>query len=126
MRVFVAEAEPELRSALQTVLEQVLGLEVVGQTGESIGLLAKMQAARIDMVLLDWEMPGQPPADLVSALQSQQEGPVIIVLSMRSEAERAAMVAGADAFISKTDPPERLLRVLRGFVESHSGEESPL
>ena len=117
MRVFVAEAEPELRSALQTVLEQVLGLEVVGQTGESKGLLTKMQAAQIDLVLLDWEMPGQPPTDLITALQSQEEGPVIIVLSMRSEVERAAMVAGADAFISKGEMPDRVAERLRSAAE---------
>jgi DNA-binding NarL/FixJ family response regulator len=37
----------------------------------------------------------------------------VIALSGRSEARLAALSAGADAFVSKGDPPERLLAAIR-------------
>jgi hypothetical protein len=36
----------------------------------------------------------------------------VIALSSRSEARQAAHAAGADTFVSKTDPPECLLDAL--------------
>jgi hypothetical protein len=37
----------------------------------------------------------------------------VIALSGRPEARQAAIYAGADAFVSKADPPERLLMTIR-------------
>jgi CheY-like chemotaxis protein len=36
----------------------------------------------------------------------------VIALSGRHEARRAALAAGANAFVSKTDPPETLLAAI--------------
>jgi CheY-like chemotaxis protein len=37
----------------------------------------------------------------------------VIVLSGQPEVRRTALAAGADAFVSKADPPEQLLAALR-------------
>jgi hypothetical protein len=41
----------------------------------------------------------------------------VIVLGQHAAARSAALDAGADAFVSKADPPETLLRTLRGLVK---------
>jgi DNA-binding NarL/FixJ family response regulator len=38
---------------------------------------------------------------------------LVTVLSAQSEARRAALAAGPDAFVSKADPPERLLAAVQ-------------
>jgi DNA-binding response OmpR family regulator len=79
-----------------------------------------MQAFKPDLVLLDWEFPGRPAAAFLCGLN----GPAVIVLSRRPEAAGAALAAGAEAFVSKADPPERLLEALRRLVRSRAGDSA--
>ena len=56
--------------------------------------------------------------DMLSALRQACPGLHVIVLSARAEAYRAALDAGADDFVSKVDPPERLLAAIRSVYAS--------
>lgn len=123
MRVFLADAEPDVRSALYTLLMQQPGVDVVGEADRAHGLLDRIGAANPDLVLLDWDLPGEPVTDLLLSLSTVVNSPPssgnarlkVIALCVRPEVEQAALAAGADAFISKTDPPERLLTTVHGF-----------
>jgi DNA-binding NarL/FixJ family response regulator len=113
MRILLADDQPEVCSALRLLLEQESGLEVVGEAAEIEELLAQIEATRPDLVLLDWELPGLNASSSLSALRSCCSRLVVVALSGRPEARRAALDAGADAFVSKGYPPERLLETLQ-------------
>jgi len=128
MRIFLADDQAKVCSALRLLLEQEPGLSVVGEAAEAKDLLAQVQRTRPDLVLLDWELPGlraprssTPSAGsgissgqrLLAALHSLSCRPKVIALSGHLEAREEALAAGADAFVSKGDPPERLLTTLR-------------
>jgi DNA-binding NarL/FixJ family response regulator len=70
---------------------------------------------------------GDPSASsgqvLLSALRAVRPDLPVIVLSGRSEMRRAALGAGSDAFVSKCDPPERLLAAIQGCARQDDGEE---
>jgi DNA-binding NarL/FixJ family response regulator len=51
-------------------------------------------------------------------LRTTCPGLLVIALSGRPAARRSAMAAGADAFVSKADPPERLLKTIDGYLRS--------
>ncbi len=116
MRIFLADDEEKVCSALQMVFNQEPGMSVVGQASQVGTLLMKIQLTQPDVVLLDWELPGQPTADLLSAIHALTSRPKVIVLSSWLEVEPIALTAGADTFISKGDPPERLLSTLRAIA----------
>jgi len=109
MRVLLADDESKVRSALRLLLEQKPGLSVVGEATEAGEVLEQVQAACPDLLLLDWELPGQQAADLLPAIRRCCPHLLVIALSGRPEARQAALAAGADAFVSKGDPPDRLL-----------------
>jgi len=109
MRVLLADDQSKVRSALRLVLEQQPGVQVLGEAVDTTGLLDWMKTACPDVVLLDWELPGPPDDDVLSILHVRCPRLKVIALSGRPEARRAALVAGVDAFVSKGDPPERLL-----------------
>jgi len=128
MRIFLADDQAKVCSALRLLLEQEPGLSVVGEAAEAKDLLAQVQRTRPDLVLLDWELPGLrvPSAStsltgseissgqrLLAALHSLSCRLKVIALSGHVEAREEALAAGADAFVSKGDPPERLLITLR-------------
>jgi DNA-binding NarL/FixJ family response regulator len=112
MRVLIADNQPKVRLGLRTVLEQEQGMSIVGEASEAKLLLAQVEATCPDLVLLSWELPGLAVADPLSTLRRVCPDLCVIVLSGQPEAESAALAAGADAFVNKTDPPEQLLAVI--------------
>lgn len=113
MRVLLADNQSHVRFALRTLLERQAGIQVVGEVGDWGALLSQSSTTCPDAVLLDWGLPGSAEAEPLSALRQACPDLAVVVLSGRPEARRAALATGADAFVSKTDPPQRLLAILR-------------
>jgi DNA-binding NarL/FixJ family response regulator len=117
MRVFLADDQAGLHSALRLLLEQEPGMELVGEATNADGLLSSVLATRPDLLLLDWELPELRATDggrrLLAALHARLPALHVVVLSGRPESNRSALAAGADSFVSKADPPENLLSTLR-------------
>ena len=118
MRIFIAEADKELRLALQMLLHREAGMHVTGMAIHSKGLVAQITASEPDVLLLDWDLPGQPMPDLLVDLHKLEPRPVLAVMSVRPEVEQTALVAGADAFVHKSLPPKRLLALLRTMQQT--------
>jgi DNA-binding NarL/FixJ family response regulator len=112
MRVMLADDQAEVRSALRLLIEEKSQDDVVGEVAEAAGLLIQIQQIAPDLLLLDWELPGLRADDMLPALRSYYPGLLVIALSGRPEARKAASAAGIDAFISKGSPPEQILGVL--------------
>jgi len=119
MRILLADNQPKVRFALRVLLEQHAGHEVEGEAVDAEGLLAQVELACPDLVLFAWGLPGRAAADLLLALRELCPDTFVIALSGRPEARRAALAAGADGFVSKTDPPERLLAAIADCERGH-------
>jgi DNA-binding NarL/FixJ family response regulator len=101
-----------VRFALRVLLERQSEFRVVNEAVDAKELLTYAKETRPDLILLGWELPGLVAVGLFSALHKACPNLFVIALSGRPEAHQAALVAGADAFVSKTDPPEQLLEAL--------------
>jgi DNA-binding NarL/FixJ family response regulator len=112
MRVLIADDDATVRSALGLLLEQEVGLKVVGEAAEAAELLNQMRMTCANMLLIDWELPGLDAAELVLEVRMCCPDAVIVALSGRPEARMDALEAGIDMFVSKAEPPERLLDAL--------------
>jgi len=121
MRVLLADDQAKVRSALELLLKQEPEMEVVGEVAEAESLLAQVRGVRPDLVLLDWELPGLSYDDLFSAMRSLCAATKVVALSGRPGVRQAAIDAGADAFVSKGDPPERLLAALHALSAQVKG-----
>lgn len=112
MRILIADDQARVRRALRILLTQQPGLQVVGEAAEGGRLLAQAEASSPDVILLEWELPGLAQAGGLPALRALCPSAHILVLGSRPGARQAARSAGAGAFVSKGDPPERLLAAL--------------
>jgi len=112
MDVLLADDQAKVRSALRLLLNQEPDVNVLGEAVDATGLLDWVRAACPDLVLLDWELPGFSP-DLLTTLREICSSLTVVALSGQPDARRAALEAGTDAFVSKGDPPERLLAAIR-------------
>ncbi len=113
IRILIADDQPQVRSALRLLLIHERDVTVVGEAGDAEQLLELVVELQPDLVLLDWELPGQDICTTLAGLQAARPGLAVIALSGRPEARRTALAAGANAFVSKGDPPERLLTELQ-------------
>lgn len=122
MRILLADDQPQVRFALRVLLERQPGLTVVGEAADAETLLSQAGAVCPDLVLLGWELPGPAMNGLLLALRETCPKVLVIALSGRLEAHQAALSAGADAFVSKSDPPERLLAAIAGCLANRTAE----
>jgi DNA-binding NarL/FixJ family response regulator len=113
IRIFVACSDERLRIAMLLLLDQEPGMVVVGITDRLSGLLTQLEATQPDVLLLSWEIPFQTIADLLVNIRKLGRSLKIIFLSGRPGEEEKIIEAGADYFISKDAPPDKLLPILK-------------
>ncbi|MCX6026390.1 MAG: response regulator [Chloroflexi bacterium] len=115
-RVFLADAQREERSALRLLLLD-LKMEVVGEAADWSTALAQIPVSRTDMLLVDWDLLPSAPSPALEVLRKACPAALVIVLISHLDARhQAALSAGADAFISKGETPERVAEHLRTFA----------
>ena len=112
-RIYIADSQLEERSALRLLLLD-LKMEVVGESADWSTTIAQAPISRADMLLVDWELlPNSPTAALGKLRKACPAALVIILISHLDARQQAALSAGADAFISKGEMPERVAERLR-------------
>ena len=113
MRICIADSQSRVRFGLRVLLEQQPGWKVIGEAADTQELLQQVCSNLPDLVLFDWELPGIPAAELLTRLRQLCPALRVIPMSGRHELRLAALEAGADAFASKTESPERLVALIR-------------
>lgn len=125
MRVLLADDHPQVRFALSTLLKRRPEVVVVGEAKDADEVMACLVAGSLDLLLIDWQLPGLAEAGSIPALREDHPDLMIVVLSGRPELGHEALAQGADEFVSKIDPPESLLGAIAAcFVrlEEHQSE----
>ena len=113
MRILLAIEDGDLRLSIELLLSQEPSVTVVGFASEAEGLLALLDSARPDLVILDWDLPGRPVTELMPHILIHFPKIRVILLGTEPAFKEMALQAGADAFVVKGDPPEKLLDAFR-------------
>ena len=117
-RVFLADALTDERSALRATLLD-LHMEIAGEAADWSTTLARAPASRADMLLVDWDLLPKAAREALNKLRKACPAALVIVLISHLDArQQAALSAGADAFISKAEPPEGVAERLRNAAAS--------
>lgn len=112
-RVYLADALTDERSALRLILLD-LNMEIAGEAVDWSTALAQAPISRTDILLIDWGLlPNTPAAALDELRDACPAALVIVLISHLNARQQAALSAGADAFISKGETPERVAEHLR-------------
>jgi CheY-like chemotaxis protein len=125
MRVLIADDNREVRSALRLALSEVAGQgsEPTGLAVHEAGNTAELLLVLLDhrdlrLLLLDWELPGFDAKRALPVIKTRNPGCVVVAMSGRTEAERQSLDCGADHFVSKNDPPNRVFGLLSELLTS--------
>jgi DNA-binding NarL/FixJ family response regulator len=117
-RVYVSDAKTDERAALRLLVLD-LKMEVAGEAADWPTTLVEVPVNRIDMLVIDWDLLPNPPGTALDDLRATCPAALVVVLiSYLSALQQAALSAGADAFISKSELPERVAERLRDVAAS--------
>jgi DNA-binding NarL/FixJ family response regulator len=121
-RVYLADARLEERSALRLMILD-LKMEIAGEAGDWATTLVQAPLSRTDMLLVDADLLPSSSSTTLDTLRKACPAALVIVLISHLDARKqAALSAGADAFISKDETPERVaerLRIVAASVPIH-------
>ena len=112
----VVDDDPSVRDLLRLTLP-VDGFEVV-EAGDGMQALGAARQRRLDLVLLDWRMPGASGHEVLRELKRREPDlPVIVLTAEPASALRdVARSLGADEFLTKPFSPLELLGAVERFL----------
>jgi DNA-binding NarL/FixJ family response regulator len=112
-RVYLSDANHEERFALRLLLQD-LKMEVIGEAADWPTTVVQAPSRNTEMLLVDWNLPPRSPTAALEELRKACPAALVIVLISHLDARhQAALSAGADAFISKGESPERVAERLQ-------------
>ncbi|MBN1583703.1 MAG: response regulator transcription factor [Anaerolineae bacterium] len=106
VRVLIADGNTASRKGLRPEIA-IAGEADEGQ--EAVRLTAEQ---RPDVVVIDAQMPGIDGIEAVRRIKACTPQTRVVVVAMYAAYRGKAAAAGADAFVHKTDPPERLIAAI--------------
>lgn len=118
MRIILADDQSKVLFALHILLERNPDLAIVGEASNANELMNLISSSDPDLIILDWQLPGLNQIGYLTAIRDRCPNLIVVVLSGRPELSQAALDAGADAFVSKIDPPERLIGTISRFAST--------
>lgn len=126
-RILVVDDDPQIRRVLRTTLISQ-GYEVVdARSGDEA--LERVRAEKLDVVILDMNMPGMNGIETCRLIRSGSDIAIIMLTVRDSEADKVeALDAGADDYVTKPfGSPELLARIraaLRRLPQTAAGVQS--
>ena len=107
IQILVVDDQPRARRSLKALLAtwpQVEGIREAANGREAVGLVEEY---RPDVVLMDARMPEMDGLQATRFIKARWPQVKVIMLSMYADYLDEALAAGADAFVSKGEPPEK-------------------
>lgn len=119
--ILIAHGDDIARSALEMLLQREPYLRVTGTAANGQDLLHLAASSRPDLVLLDGHLPGQPAAELMTALRTVDERVKILALISRPELRQAVQRAGVHGVVDLWEPPRKVVTAILAVLCEDGG-----
>lgn len=115
IKILLVDDQPQVRRGLRMSLALEPAFTIVGEAADGQEALTLAATLQPDVIVLDLAMPGLDSATVLCALSACCPHCRAIILSIYDDPATQAQVyaAGAAAFVSKRESPERLIAALR-------------
>jgi DNA-binding NarL/FixJ family response regulator len=120
LRILLADDHAVIRRALRCILETEAGWEICAEAKDGEEAVALAAEHTPDIVILDLVMPGLNGMEAARKIRSlRPEAQIAIVTAMMTESDelmRAAMAAGARAYLPKSEAEWHLVPAVRALA----------
>ncbi len=112
--VVLADDHAMFRQGIRRILEELPGVEILGESGDGLELLKLLKKTSPDLVILDLSMPNLRGMEAVREIKAINPKIKILILTMHKEREYLyfALKAGVNGFLLKEDADSELLKAL--------------
>jgi DNA-binding NarL/FixJ family response regulator len=118
MRFLIVDDTARARQSMKALLEVWHPLEELREAANGIEAVQLVEAFQPDFILMDARMPRMSGLEATRLIKAKWPRIKIIILSVFTDYQALALEAGADAFISKSDPPDKLREALRNILQN--------
>jgi len=120
--IMLADDHRLVRSALRSVLESEGWVDIVAEAADIEETVHKVRGHKPDVLVLDLNMPGGSSLEAIPHLLDASPGTAIVVLTIENEPElaRAALRAGASAFVLKEAADTELIDAIQAARNGHA------
>ena len=110
----MADDHVVVRQGLVRLLSERTDLEVVGEAGNGLDLLAEVKRCEPDLVITDISMPHLRGIEAVAELRSRYPRIRFVVLTMHNDPQllEEAIAAGGDGYVLKEDAAQELFEAI--------------
>jgi RNA polymerase sigma factor (sigma-70 family) len=131
-RIILADDHVLFRSGLKGIIENMPGLEVIGEAGDGLELLKLLRKTTPNMVIVDISMPNLRGIEAVREIRKQHPDVKVLVLTMHKDRSylQQAISAGADGYLLKEDADPDLFSAIEGvrqgkiYVSPHLAQDT--
>ena len=111
IRVLVVDDHVIVRKGTRAFLEEIDGVEVVGDTGSGYEAIQLVESLHPDVILMDLIMPEMNGVQAIQQIVSQNQDVRIMILTSFIAEDKllSALKAGAHNYLMKDSPPEDLV-----------------
>jgi DNA-binding NarL/FixJ family response regulator len=112
--VLIVDDSATSREGLKALLSTFKHVEVVGEASDGREAIDKVRTHRPDVVLMDVHMPVMDGLEATRLIKRNWPDCRVVILTVYSHRFRDAIAAGADDFVGKGEPHDRLLAAIAG------------
>ena len=116
IQILIADDQPRARQSLRALLSTWSPAGEVREAADGLEAVKLVEVRQPDVVLMDIRMPEMDGMQATRLIKDCWPQVKVVVLTLYGEYEPEALAAGADAFIGKGEPPDRLLAVLSSLT----------
>ena len=127
IKVFIVDDSLIVREHLVTMLDELVGIEIVGQAENVAEAISGIRIIRPDVVILDIRMPGGNGIDVLQTIKQDEAAPMVIILTNYPYPgyRQKCLQAGADFFLDKSTEFDQIPELFERF-ERGAGSGSAL
>jgi DNA-binding NarL/FixJ family response regulator len=127
IKVLVVDDSLIVREHLVTMLDELAGIEVVGQAENVAEAISAIRILQPDVVILDIRMPGGSGIDVLQTIKQDEVAPMVIILTNYPYPayRQKCLQAGADFFLDKSTEFDQIPELFERF-ERGAGSGSGL
>ena len=119
VQVLIADDHPIVRSGIRTELSRHQDFEIVGEAVTGDQVLEWASKAKIDVVILDINMPGLKTLEVIKQLRKSYPTTKILVVTAYTDKGTVTGIlnAGAEGFITKDEDPYVIPDAIRSILQ---------
>lgn len=110
-RIVLADDHMMFRQGIRRIIEEIAGLEVVGEIGDGIKILEVLKKTKPHMIILDISMPNLRGIEAIREIKKAFPDMKVLILTMHKSKEYLyhAFSAGAEGYLIKEDADTELV-----------------